>query len=125
MESTPPRPGINWNKIVENVISYLVTAVFVGACAIVWRGATTVDERVGKTEKNFTVLIENLSAKLSAYEVQLEHQSNQLSVVCVELKNLKPIVADAVKPKPALPALNAEDVQQMRQQNIQRELLKK
>ena len=84
-------PGINFRKIIENVISYLVTSVFIGACAIVWRGATTVDERVGKTEKNLQVLIDNLSAKLTIYEVQLEAQSNQLAAVYTELKNLKPL----------------------------------
>lgn len=82
-------PGINFRKIVENVISYLVTGVFVGACVIVWRGATTVDERVHKTEQSIQVLIDNLSAKLTGYEVQLTAQSNQLAAVYAELKSTK------------------------------------
>lgn len=86
MADQPP-PRINFMKIVENVISYLVTSVFVGACVIVWKGATTVDERVKGTEKNLQVLIDNLSTKLSVYEVQLSAQSNQLAAVYVELKN--------------------------------------
>ena len=86
-------PGINFRKIVENVISYLVTGVFVGACVIVWRGATTVDERVHATEKSIQVLIDNLSAKLSSYEIQLIQQSNQLAAVYAELKNTKPTAA--------------------------------
>lgn len=82
-------PGINFRKIVENVISYLVTGVFVGACVIVWRGATTVDARVHATEKSLQVLIDNLSAKLSSYEVQLTAQSNQLAAVYAEIQKTK------------------------------------
>lgn len=88
-------PNINFRKIVENVISYLVTAVFLGACAIVWRGATTVDDRVHATEKSIQVLIDNLSAKLSVYEVQLIGQSNQLAAMYSELKSTKSAAAIA------------------------------
>ena len=87
-------PGINFRKIIENVLSYLVTSVFIGACVIVWRGATTVDERVHATEKSLQVLIDNLSTKLTSYEVQLTAQSNQIAAVYVEIKNTKsPAVA--------------------------------
>ena len=117
-------PGINFRKIIENVISYLVTSVFVGACVIVWRGATTVDERVGKTEKNFQALIENLSAKLSSYETQLEGQSNQLVTVCAELKNLKPAVPPTAKFTPPT-MVEKEYMNRARQQDISQQLLKK
>ena len=83
-------PGINFRKIIENVLSYLVTSVFIGACVIVWRGATTVDDRVHATEKSLQVLIDNLSAKLTSYEVQLTAQSNQIAAVYVEIKSTKP-----------------------------------
>lgn len=79
-------PGINFKKIIENVLSYLVTSVFLGACVIVWKGATTVDERVKGTEKNLQVLIDNLSSKLSVYEVQLIAQSNQMAAIHAEIK---------------------------------------
>lgn len=116
------QPGINWKKIVENVISYLVTGVFVGACVIVWRGATTVDERVGKTEANMKSLIDNLSAKLSGYEIQMENQSNQLAAVYSELKKLKP----ADQPVAAkTPYIERDWAQKARQQDIQQQLLRK
>lgn len=121
MADQPPQ-SINWKKIVENVISYLVTSVFVGACVIVWRGATTVDERVGKTEKNLQVLIENLSAKLTSYENQMEAQSNQLAAVYSELKSLKPTVTPAAK---WTPPLEKEGYNRLRQQDISQQLLKK
>lgn len=33
---------INWNSVVTNAVSALVTAVFVGAAIIVWNAATTI-----------------------------------------------------------------------------------
>jgi uncharacterized coiled-coil protein SlyX len=122
-DNQAPQPGINWKKIIENVISYLVTSVFVGACVIVWRGATTVDERVGKTEKNFQALIENLSTKLSSYETQLEGQSNQLAAVYTELKNLKP--ATAAKFTPSTTTVEREYMNRARQQDISQQLFRK
>lgn len=118
-----PQQGINWKKIVENVISYLVTGVFVGACVIVWRGATTVDERVGKTEANMKVLIDNLSAKLSNYEQQMENQSNQLAAVYSELKSLKPATAPTAIKVPT--AVERDYINRARQQDISQQLLRK
>lgn len=108
------------------MISYLVTAVFVGACAIVWRGATTVDDRVHATEKSIQLLIDNLSAKLTSYEVQLEMQSNQLVSVYTELKNLKPVVALNAERQPRTNVYRADErVQRAIQQDIYQQLQKK
>lgn len=88
---------------------------------MVARGATTVDERVHSTEKNLQVLIDNLSAKLSSYELQLESQSNQLSDVYTELKNLKPVIPMRTNNIP----LSRDQMQRAIQQDIQQELQKK
>ena len=72
---------VEWNKIVTNAISTLVVAVFVGAGAIVWEGATSVDAKVQSNKENMTFLIEALSDKLAAYEVQMASLSNQLEIV--------------------------------------------
>jgi len=82
---THPLP-FNYRKVIENTVTLLVTSVFVGACAIVWNGATTVNEKVGLTEKNLQVLINNLSEQLSKYEAQLIVQSNQLAEMSAEIK---------------------------------------
>lgn len=37
---------IDFGKIVTNALSTLVAAVFVGACVIVWREATTVQDKI-------------------------------------------------------------------------------
>ena len=72
---------VEWNKIVTNAISTLVVAVFVGAGAIVWEGATSVDAKVQSNKENMTFLIEALSDKLAVYEIQMFSLSNQLEIV--------------------------------------------
>jgi len=128
-DPAPVPQGINFKKIIENALSMVVTSVFIGACVIVWKGATTVDQRVKTTEDNMRVLIDNLSAKLSAYEAQMKSQSNQLEAVYTELKTIRPLVG-AAPSKPVIlpqaePQVSPETWQRMRQQTIQQELLKK
>jgi len=79
---------IEWNKIVTNAISALVVAVFLGASTIVWKGATSVDDKVQGTRRDMTHLIDSLSGKLAGYEVQLESLSNQLSIVIYNQSNI-------------------------------------
>jgi len=73
---------VEWNNIITNAISTLVIAIVVGACAIVWQGATSVDEKVQTTKNDLQKLIEVLSDKLASYEVQMQvmikNQSNLL-----------------------------------------------
>ena len=70
-----------WNKIVVNALSVLVATIIVGAGAIVWDKAMSVDTKVQSTRQDMTKLIETLTEKLSGYEVQLGTMSNQLSVL--------------------------------------------
>ena len=43
---------IDWGKIITNAVSTLITAIIIGACAIVWQGATTVDKKVNDATQN-------------------------------------------------------------------------
>lgn len=70
---------IEWPKIVTNAVSAVVVMVFVGACTIVWRGATSVDSKVNDTKATLQQLITQLSDKLAAYEVQLTKQNEALA----------------------------------------------
>lgn len=79
--------SIEWNKIVSNAISALVVAVFLGAATIVWKGATSVDDKVQNTREDMTHLITSLSDKLGGYEVQLTSLSNQLEVIIRQQAN--------------------------------------
>lgn len=70
---------IEWNKIVGNAVSAVVVAIILGAATIVWKGATSVDDKVQATREDMTHLITALSDKLGGYEVQITSLSNQLA----------------------------------------------
>ena len=72
---------VEWNKIVVNALSVLVATVIVGAGAIVWDRAASVDEKIQDNRKDIDHLISSLSDKLALYEVQLVSISNQLSIL--------------------------------------------
>jgi len=80
--------NIEWNKVVTQAITALVVAVFLGAATIVWKGATSVDDKVQNTREDMTYLITSLSDKLAGYEVQLTSLSNQITIVICNQSNL-------------------------------------
>jgi hypothetical protein len=79
---------MEWNKIVTNAISALVVAVFLGAATIVWRGATSVDDKVQTTREDMQYLITSLSEKLATHQVQLGALSNQMAIVINNQSNI-------------------------------------
>lgn len=92
--------NISLPKVVENSLTLVVTSVFIGACTIVWQGATTVGDKVSATENSLQHLIDNLSTKLAAYEIQLVAQSNQLAAISEQLKTPEPnITANVDEPR--------------------------
>lgn len=92
--------NISLPKVVENSLTLVVTSVFIGACTIVWQGATTVGDKVAATENSLQHLIDNLSTKLAAYEIQLVAQSNQLAAISEQLKTSEPdVTANVVEPR--------------------------
>ena len=52
---------IDWNKIVTGAIGTLISAIVLGACIIVWRGATTVQEKVKESENKQQIIIKTIS----------------------------------------------------------------
>ncbi len=92
---------VEWNKIVTNVLSTIVLAIVVGAGAIVWNGATSVDEKVQNNRKDLEHLIVTLSDKLAAYEIQLTSISNQLVFITRNnVENLPKSTGPNVGPAP-------------------------
>lgn len=79
---------IDFNKIVTQAITALVIAVFLGAATIVWKGATSVDDKVQNTREDMQHLIASLSDKMAGYEIQLTSLSNQLMTVSNNQSNI-------------------------------------
>jgi len=70
---------IELDKIITQAITTVVVAVFMGACVIVWKGATSVDVKVNQTREDMQHLIDSLSDKLAEFQVRLTSISNQLT----------------------------------------------
>jgi hypothetical protein len=79
---------IDYEKIINQAITALVVAVFIGAAAIMWKNSSSVDDKVQNTREDMQHLITALSDKLGGYEVQLVSLSNQLVVVINNQSNL-------------------------------------
>jgi hypothetical protein len=60
--------SIDWEKIQTNVISAIIIAIVAGAGAIVWKGATTVDNKV-----------DNATMALRETTDQLQDQANYMT----------------------------------------------
>jgi len=73
-------------KIAGTVVSAVVTAMVIGAAAIVWKGATTVDDKVNRATEELSVQ----SAYITEAVVMLEAE-------VLELKQLVKALADHQK----------------------------
>ena len=73
-------------KIAGTVVSAVVTAMVIGAAAIVWKGATTVDDKVNRAAEELSVQ----SAYITEAVVMLEAE-------VLELKQLVKALADHQK----------------------------
>lgn len=110
---------IEFDKVMTNAVSALVVTVILGAAAIMWRGATTVDSKVQQTRADLEHLINVLSDQLASYQSQLTTFSNQLNTLAEQ----------SVLPPPS-PMQEASPQQQQQQQkairaDIYQNLIKK
>jgi hypothetical protein len=67
---------IEWEKILTNAISALVTMIFVGACVVVWQGATTVDTKVQKATENTKSTIEYVQKLVEVVQEEMADIKN-------------------------------------------------
>jgi len=59
---------IDFGKVITNALSVLVSAVFIGAAAIVWTGATTVNDKVNESKVELKSAIEVLTGRIAILE---------------------------------------------------------
>lgn len=71
---------IDWNDIVTKAISGIVLIVFVGACTIVWNGATTVSEKVKSSEDKVLKVVEVTAEEMSKAQTDLKREMAQLRI---------------------------------------------
>jgi len=96
---------LDWNKVISNAVTVLVTAVFLGAAAQLWTGVQTIDSRI--------------EANLVEIKATQDVLSGQLDTVNGKLAEVLPLVLidDTFRePKGGTKHLIDERVQQQIQQ---------
>ena len=91
-------------KIAGTVVSAVVTAMVIGAAAIVWRGATTVDAKVNQAPHDLSIQATNITDAVDMLETEV-----------LELKKLVKSLADHQKEY-------HHDIEVPQEQFIQRQL---
>ena len=71
---------IDWDKVVTQAVTTVVVGVFASACVIVWRGATTVQDRISDSEARIVHLINGVSEELSRYRAEAQTNMAQLRI---------------------------------------------
>ena len=85
---------IDFGRIITNVVSAVVVIIVAGACSIVWREATTVDDRLQASEREIKVTIdvvgttiEDLAQKFEEINKKQREQSEIMSLIIKQSKN--------------------------------------
>ena len=79
--------NVDYGKIVTNALSALVAAVFVGAAAIMWKAATSIEARIGFATQDIKATQEVLLPEV----VAIGDRINELEA---QLKSLNKILAE-------------------------------
>ena len=87
--------NIDYGKIVTNALSALVAAVFVGAAAIVWKAATSIDDRIKVAKEDILKQQAALKATLEIFAPELATIKNQINEMDLEIKSIGKLPTDA------------------------------
>ena len=121
---------IDFSKIINEAITAVVVATFLGAAVIVWRGATSVDDKVQSTREDMQHLITSLSDKMAGYEIQFTSFSNQLTTIANNQSNMftvfqKPLGGDLRSVKKEVFTNNVpEDFRPMQQRAFSQDIMR-
>ena len=62
---------LDWNKVISNAVTVLVTAVFIGAAAQLWNGVQTIDTRIDSNLVEIKATQEILSEQVDSVNGKL------------------------------------------------------
>ena len=88
---------VNWNQVLTTVVATFLAAIIVGAAAIVWKGATTVDLKVKKATSILADTVEYTKKAVNILEKEmigsqerdaaLSEAVNEMSAMLSELRD--------------------------------------
>lgn len=86
---------INYGTIVTNALSTLVATVFIGAAAIVWKGVTSVDTRIGEAKDEILFQQSGIEATQKTILPQVANIEASVEDLKAEVRSLSKLLADA------------------------------
>lgn len=86
---------IDFGKIVTNALSALVAATFVGAAAIVWNAATSIDQRIDIAKDDLLTQQTALKATQETIVPELAAISRKMALVESQLQSINKILAES------------------------------
>ena len=94
--------SIDFGKIATNALSALVATVFVGAAAIVWNAATTIDHRIESANAKLVATQDTVVREIADLKARIkgvESQTNSVTKVLADYDKTKNVVSfDKDKP---------------------------
>ena len=85
--------SIDFGKIVTNALSTLVAAVFVGAAAIVWQAATSVDDRINEANRDIIKQQSALKATQETIVPELASMKSTIEDLRAEIRSLNKLLS--------------------------------
>jgi len=87
---------IDYGKIVTNALSALVATIFVGAAAIVWTAATTIDGKIDAAQADITASVETLVAEVADLKASIAALETQVKRTAVAASLPTPVLRPQV-----------------------------
>lgn len=86
---------IDYGKIVTNALSALVAAVFIGAAAIVWNAATSIDQRISEANQGILSQQAAIQAAQDTFVPEFAEIKATIASIEVQLRSLNLVLAQA------------------------------
>lgn len=78
---------IDWGKIITSAISMVVGAIVFGAATIVWKGATTVTDKVNQSKAELNHAIEGVADQLASVQTELTLLKTNFNIFKTDMTN--------------------------------------
>ena len=93
---------LEWDKIVSNAVSTIVTMIVVGAGVIIWKGATTVDDKVNDATAVLKEQADYMQKAVEVIQSEMVTMKNQQNHI-IQLLNGRTNKTDVAYSKKLLP----------------------
>jgi len=83
--------AIEWNKVQTNAVSAVIVSIVVGACAIVWNGIVTMDDRIETNTSDVRGTVTQLTAGQEVLGGKVDGMEKVLAEAIAKLNKCKHI----------------------------------